>query len=269
MAAARDGVGDLEGEFCGGPVALAALEGDGGCAFAKVGAGDGACCCLPAGCGSVIAGRGVLLVVVIVVGVLVVVRVISCVVGGIALSGITINSRIATSSRIALISGLLVVVGVVIGVIGIAIAAVCIVVIVVVVCGLVSTLGSTTSCSLGNNKVTQTSLVHEVKDTQAISGERASCGLLAQSGGGTVDIDSRVDEGSDTAKLRSGRERSVTADVLDIAIGEGVSVLLSSNKANGGGKSISSSTKFSEDLVGTGELCTLVYFQAHRERCIP
>jgi hypothetical protein len=115
-------------------------------------------------------------------------------------------------------------------------------------------LSTTTRRSLGSNEVTEAGLVKEVKDTQTVGSKRIGLGLLAESSNSTIDIDIRVDEWGDTTELRSGRERRVTTDILDVAVGEGVGVLLSGNEADGCGDGISASTELSDDLIGTAEL---------------
>ena len=124
---------------------------------------------------------------------------------------------------------------------------------------LVSTLSSTsrsstTGRSLADNEITETSLVHEIKDTQAIGSKRRSSTALAKGRSITVDINIGVDERGNTTKLRSDRERSIATDVLGVTASEGVGVLLCGNHANSGSKGIGTSTEFSEDLVSTDEL---------------
>lgn len=78
--------------------------------------------------------------------------------------------------------------------------------------------------------------------------------MLAESSDSTVDVDIRVDEGRDTTELRGDGKSCVTADVLNVAVGEGVGVLLSSYKANSSRNGIGATTKLSDDLISASEL---------------
>lgn len=82
--------------------------------------------------------------------------------------------------------------------------------------------------------------------------------MLAQGSGSTVDINSRVDQGSDTPKLGGSREAGVAADVLSVATSEGVGVLLSCDEALGGSNGISTATKVGDDLISALELSARV-----------
>lgn len=306
LAAASKRVSDLEGEFGVRAVALATLEGDGGCALAEVcgstSGGTSSCVTSVAiagvvvvalvGVSSVVVGiAGVSIVLVALVGIssilVALVRVASVLVAlvgiasvsSIALVGIACVALVSITSIACVLAGItsgaIVLVGIAsiagvssVALVGIAlvcvtgVALVSIASVALVCVSSVSASCSTASCSttsrsLGSNKITKASGLHEIKDTQAIGVERSALTLLAECRSFTVDIDIRVDERGNTTELRSGRERSITTDVLDVVVGEGVGVLLSSNKANGGSNSISAASKLSDDLVGTGELfCT-------------
>lgn len=296
MAAASKRVSDLEGEFGVRAVALATLEGDGGCALAEVcgstSGGASSCVTSVAIAGVVVVAlvgvASVSIVLVALVGIssilVALVRVASVLVAlvgiasvsSIALVGIACVALVSITSIACVLAGItsgaIVLVGIAsiasvssVALVGIAlvcvtgVALVSIASVALVCVSSVSASCSTASCSttsrsLGSNKVTKASGLHEIKDTQAIGVERSALTLLAECRSFTVDIDIRVDERGNTTELRSGRERSVTADVLNVAVGERVGVLLSSNKANGGSNGISAASKLSDDLVGTGEL---------------
>jgi hypothetical protein len=187
--------------------------------------------------------------------------ILGCVSSIVAVNGTVISSSIVLSSSSILLVVVLVVAGsgLVSSLSSIALVLVGIVVASSLVATLSSTSGSsTTSTTLGLDKVTETGLVHQIEHTEAVSSKRGCSTALAESGGGTVSIDIRVNERGDTAELRSNRERSVTADVLGVAVGGRVGVLLSSDHAHGGSEGISTSTELSEDFVSGFELVLLV-----------
>tara|TARA_R110002003_G_scaffold171_2_gene13841 strand:- start:6408 stop:7919 length:1512 start_codon:yes stop_codon:yes gene_type:complete len=239
LAAASDRVGDLKCEFGGGAVALATLESYGRRAKSEVcpseGASGGARSCVVVGVVGVVVGVAPILLGVSTL----------CDFSRVATVASINSSAVVTlirdiSSGIALIRVVLL-----IGITSVVVASL-----------LLST--TTRRCatrrSLGSNEVTEAGLVKEVKDTQTVGSKRIGLGLLAESSNSTINIDIRVDEWGDTTELRSGRERRVTTDILDIAVGEGVGVLLSGNEADGCGDGISASTELSDDLIGTAEL---------------
>ncbi len=237
-----------------------------------------------------IAGCGVLLVVGVVSSVIVgVLLVVSCIV--VACVGVVVLVKVASSVLVVCVAlalasiGVVVLVGIVVTSRGIVISCgivigssvVTSVVVRVAVVSSIASVGiavtssrlvatlsstarssSTTSRSLANDKVTETSLIHKIKHTQTISGKRRCRTALAKRRSVAVDVDIRVNKRSDTTELRSNGERSIATDVLDVAVGEGVGVLLSSYHANSSSKGIGTSTEFSEDLVCTDELFGLL-----------
>lgn len=237
LAAARQRVRNLECEFCGGPVAFAALEGDGGCAEAEV------CACEGAG--------GGLLVAVVVCDFLVG--------GGVLLGVLVVVGNVVAGVGYVLSSGSLLLLLVVVGLLVVVVIVVIVGLLVVVVVS--SSRSGTTSSSLRNNKVTETSLVEQIKDAQTRSIKRIGSAARAKSCNCTSYIDVGVDERRDATELRGDGKSGVTADILHVTVGEGVGVLLSGNEANGSSKGIGASSKFSEDLVSTDELLyELVFF---------
>jgi hypothetical protein len=289
LATACDGVGDLEGEFCGRSVALTTLEGDSRCALAEVcGATSGGTASSVASvavvgialvCVSSIAVVGVAVVLVCVSsiavvlvcvsGVAVVLVCVSSIVGVVAcvssivgvVAGVSLVCvALVGISSISLVGiALICVASIAIGISSVAvvlvgIAGVSLVCVALVGISSVTASCSTTSCGLGNNEITETSLVKEVEDTQAISVERSALSLLAKRSNSAIDIDIRVDERSDATELRGNRERWVTTDVLSVATSKGVGVLLGSNESDGSSNGICASTKLGDDLVSTGKL---------------
>jgi hypothetical protein len=264
LAATSNGIRDLECEFGSGAVAFAALEGDGRCARAEVsgsaGCGVSSCCGALVGVSSVVVGvvssvTGVLVCVTSVVSSITSVVVggvssITSVVGGIA--GVVPSVLVCVTS---VVSSILVGVAFAFSSVAGSSALVVIGIACVSTSRLLSTTsGSAASSSLGNDKIAETSRGQEIEDTLALCSKGSTLGLLAERSNGTVNINRRVNKRSDTTELSSGGESWVTADVLGIAIGEGVGVLLSGNKADGGSNSIGASTELSDDVVGTAEL---------------
>jgi len=295
LTATRELVCDLEGELISGTAVLASLEGYGGCALAEVCSTRGGitCCCVVCcvtgiSCvvvrvvvgviSRVVVGIVSCVVVRVVVGIIsrvvvgivscIVVRVISCVIVGVValvcvtsvvgiagvlvcvVTGICVTSSSSTASIGSVATRICISIGIgVVTSIGISIVA-----------SISIASSSTASRVLSNDEVTETSSLHEVEDTHALGSEGSTLRLLAESSSSTVNIDIRVDEGGDTTELRGNGQRSVTADVLCIAVGIGVGVLLSSNKANGSGNGVLTATELSDDLVSAGELlCGLVF----------
>jgi hypothetical protein len=278
LAAAGYGVRDLEGEFVGGTAVFAALEGYGWGALAKV---------CSAGGGIVVAVAGVLLVVVVTVTVVIVAVVIAIVcllvaiavvavavavtvtvvaivgflvavvitVTVIAVVVVIVDSVLSTVTSCATLLVVVIVVGLLVAIVGLLIA---IVGLLATSITLVTTRSRTTSTILGSDNITKTSSVEQIEHTHAISIKRRSSTALTERSNRTVDIDIRVDKRSDTTELRRNRERSITTDILYIVIGKRIGVLLRRYHANSSNKGVGTSTKFSEDLVGTGELSNLV-----------
>jgi hypothetical protein len=251
LAAASDRVGDLKCEFGGGAVALATLESYGRRAKSEVcpseRASGGARSCVVVGVVGVVVGVAPILLGVSTL----------CDFSRVASVPSINSSAVVTlirdiSSGIALIRVVLL-----IGITSVVVASLLIGITSVIVASLLlstTTRRCATRRSLGSNEVTEAGLVKEVKDTQTVGSKRIGLGLLAESSNSTINIDIRVDEWGDTTELRSGRERRVTTDILDVAVGEGVGVLLSGNEADGCGDGISASTELSDDLIGTAEL---------------
>jgi hypothetical protein len=315
LTAAGYGVSDLEGEFGGGTVAFAALEGDGGCAFAKVSGSSGGSTSscgtgVVVGVASVVVGVASVVVTSVVVTSVVVTSVVvgvTSVVVGVTSVVVGVASVVVTSVVVTSVVGVVVtsVVGVVVtSVVGVAsivtgisscgtsvlscvscisgcvaciascvtgasvtsialclttLGLVCVSGVALVCVASVAASRRASSSSLRNNKIAETSRRHEVEDTHAISSKGSTKRLLAEGSSGARSIDSRVDKGSDTTELRGGRERSVAADILGVAVREGVGVLLSSNKTHGSSNGICASTKLSHDLIGTGKLWSCQY----------
>jgi hypothetical protein len=203
---------------------------------------------------------GVTIVGVTVVGVTIVgVTVVGVTVVGVAIVGVTVVGVTVVGVTVVGVSSIAVVL---VGIAGVALVRISSIAVVLVGIACVTSITasrSTTSRSLGNNEVTETSLVKEVENTQAISIEGSALSLLAKRGNSAVNIDIRVDERSDTTELGSSGKRWVTTDVLDVAVGERVSVLLSSNKSDGSSNSICASTKLGDDLVSTAKLLYCQY----------
>ena len=282
LAATCERVSDLEGKFVGGPPILATFEGDGGCALAKVCAcerGCAACCCTGGVVGILVCIACVLVVSYILILVLVLV---GAVVTGILIrvvciasilvrapSGIVCVSSIArntVSSTGILIHrtvaiGLLVVVVACCLLLAVAVTIVIrLILILVLVVGLLVVTTSVASCScvrtryLRNHKITESSLAHQIEHTQSISREWLCSRAGTEGCSIAIDVNSRVDERRNTSKLRGSRQTGVTADILDIVVGERVRVLLGCNEANGCSNGVRAAAEFADDLVGALEL---------------
>jgi hypothetical protein len=260
LSATGNLVGDLEGELVGGTVALASLEGDGGCAETEVSTSSGTSTSsgllvISSSVFLVVSG-GIVLVVVVLVLVLVVVVVGVLVVVLVVVLDVISGLVFAIFSVVGYLVVLSIIGNIVSSIISSVVGGLVVVVVVLVVVGIASTGTSSSGAisSLSGDQATETSLVEEVEDGETVSVQGVGQGLSAESVDLAIDVNIGVDQGSDTTELSVGRERRVAANVLNVAIGKGVGVLLSSNQTKGCLESIGTSTKSLEDLIGTSEL---------------
>jgi hypothetical protein len=138
-----------------------------------------------------------------------------------------------------------------------------IVVVIGIISGIVAPRSSTSDNSTGrilaDDKVAQAGINEQVKDALSCSVEGLGLRLCTQGGDGTVDVDSRVDKRRDAPEFSGGGESGISTDILCIAIGKRVGILLGGDVSDGSVNGILTSTQLGDDLVGGNKLHLLAY----------